>query len=114
MAELHDLLYLLFSEGYHGSDPREPVRPFLCTDALRLTELMLESTPSAHPEVSALAALFCFDIARLGAYVKLDLVAFTVREWIDPMLDMHGFLPTPEWMDLEHRTLSEAVPPSRL
>lgn len=44
-------------------------------------------------------------------YVKLDLVAFTVREWLDPMLDMHGFLPAPEWMDLEHRSLSEVVPP---
>jgi GNAT superfamily N-acetyltransferase len=44
-------------------------------------------------------------------YLKLDLVAFTVREWLDPMLDMHGFLPFPEWMDLEHRSLSEVVPP---
>jgi hypothetical protein len=44
-------------------------------------------------------------------YVKLDLVQFTVREWLDPMLDMAGFLPFPEWMDLEHRTMSEVVPP---
>src|SRR5262249_55906014 len=29
-------LYLLFNEGYHGSNPSEPVRPFLCTDAMRL------------------------------------------------------------------------------
>jgi GNAT superfamily N-acetyltransferase len=44
-------------------------------------------------------------------YVKLDLVAFPVREWLDPMLDMHGFFPFPEWMDLEHRAVSEVVPP---
>ncbi len=44
-------------------------------------------------------------------YVKLDLVAFTVREWLDPMLEMHGFLSTPEWMDLEHRALVEVTPP---
>jgi RNA polymerase sigma factor (sigma-70 family) len=58
-------LYLLFNEGFHGSDPREPVRPFLCTDALRLTELLLDTSATAHPDVSALAALCCFGIARL-------------------------------------------------
>src|ERR671934_709589 len=72
-------LYLLFNEGYHGSNPREPVRPFLCTDALRLTELLLEASATAHPDVSALAALFCFGIARLptrldaeGVFVPLE------------------------------------------
>jgi RNA polymerase sigma-70 factor (ECF subfamily) len=62
-------LYLLFNEGYHGSNPREPVRPFLCTDALRLTELLLEVTATTHADVHALAALFCFDTARLGTRV---------------------------------------------
>ncbi|HYX84990.1 MAG TPA: sigma-70 family RNA polymerase sigma factor [Gaiellales bacterium] len=72
-------LYLLFSEGFHGSNPSEPVRPFLCTDALRLTELLLDTSGTAHPEVSALAALFCFDVARLstrldaaGVFVPLE------------------------------------------
>lgn len=59
-------LYLLFNEGYHGSNPEEPVRPFLCDDALRLTELLLEAKATAHPDVRALAALFCFNIARLS------------------------------------------------
>lgn len=63
-------LYLLFNEGYHGSDPQDPVRPFLCQDALRLTELLLEAKATAHPDVHALAALFCFDTARLST--RLD------------------------------------------
>jgi predicted RNA polymerase sigma factor len=72
-------LYLLFNEGYHGSSPREPVRPFLCTDAVRLAELLLGTSATAHPDGSALAALFCFDIARLstrldaeGVFVPLE------------------------------------------
>ncbi|HEY3480832.1 MAG TPA: sigma-70 family RNA polymerase sigma factor, partial [Streptomyces sp.] len=72
-------LYLLFNEGYHGSDPHDPVRPFLCEDALRLTELLLDSEATARPEVHALAALFCFDAARLptrldehGVFVPLE------------------------------------------
>jgi RNA polymerase sigma factor (sigma-70 family) len=63
-------LYLLFNEGYHGSNPQDPVRPFLCEDALRLTGLLLDAKATAHPDVHALAALFCFDAARLAA--RLD------------------------------------------
>jgi RNA polymerase sigma factor (sigma-70 family) len=72
-------LYLLFNEGYHGSSPQDPVRPLLCTDALRLTELLLESKATAHPDVHALAALVYFDLARLptrldnrGVFVPLE------------------------------------------
>jgi len=72
-------LYLLFNEGYHGSDPNDPVRPFLCEDALRLTELLLEAKATARPDVHALAALFCFGAARLptrldehGVFVPLE------------------------------------------
>jgi RNA polymerase sigma factor (sigma-70 family) len=62
-------LYLLFNEGYHGSNPQDPVRPFLCTDALRLGELLLEDRATTHANVHALAALFCFDTARLATRV---------------------------------------------
>jgi RNA polymerase sigma-70 factor (ECF subfamily) len=72
-------LYLLFNEGYHGSDPQDPVRPFLCQDALRLTELLLDAKATAHPDVHALAALFSFNTARLstrldehGVFVPLE------------------------------------------
>jgi RNA polymerase sigma factor (sigma-70 family) len=65
-------LYLLFNEGYHGSNAQDPVRPFLCEDALRLTELLLDARPTAHPDAHALAALFCFDIARLSTRLDED------------------------------------------
>ena len=73
-------LYLLFNEGYHGSNPREPVRPFLCTDSLRLTELLRDTPPTAHPDVSALAALFCFDIARLPTRLDAEGVFVPLQE----------------------------------
>jgi RNA polymerase sigma factor (sigma-70 family) len=84
-------LYLLFNEGYHGSNPREPVRPFLCTDALRLTELLRDSPPAAHPDVSALAALFCFDIARLSTRLDAEGVFVPLEEqdrarWDRPLI----------------------------
>jgi RNA polymerase sigma factor (sigma-70 family) len=73
-------LYLLFNEGYHGSNPREPVRPFLCTEALRLTEVLRDTPATAHPDVSALAALFCFDIARLPTRLDAEGVFVPLKE----------------------------------
>jgi RNA polymerase sigma factor (sigma-70 family) len=58
-------LYLLFNEGYHGSDPENPLQPVLCAEAIRLAELLLQSPTTDHIEVHALAALFCLTAARL-------------------------------------------------
>lgn len=63
-------LYLMFNEGYQASDPEEPMHPAVCTDALRLAELLLEAPAISHAQVHALAALFCFHAARLPA--RLD------------------------------------------
>jgi RNA polymerase sigma factor (sigma-70 family) len=63
-------LYLLFNEGYHGSDPESPLHPAMCADALRLAELLLEATAVEPRTAHALAALFCFNAARLPA--RLD------------------------------------------
>ena len=73
-------LYLLFSEGYHSSNPSQPVRPFLCTDALRLTELLLETSATVHPDVSAVTALFCFDLARLSTRLDAEGVFVPLAE----------------------------------
>ena len=62
-------LYLLFNEGYHGSDPSIPLHPAMCADAIRLTEWLLETCAVERPRVHALAALFCFDAARLSTRV---------------------------------------------
>jgi RNA polymerase sigma-70 factor (ECF subfamily) len=73
-------LYLLFNEGYHGSDAESPLHPAMCADAIRLAELLLETPPEGRrPDrtkpvdpgtVHALAALFCFNAARLAT--RLD------------------------------------------
>ncbi len=61
-------LYLMFSEGYHGSHPETVVREDLCAEALRLASLL-----AAHPvtggagEVQGLLALMCLLAARLPA-----------------------------------------------
>jgi RNA polymerase sigma-70 factor (ECF subfamily) len=62
-------LYLLFNEGYHGASPETAVRADLCHEAMRLTALLLEHPLGRTPSTYALAALMCFDAARLPGRV---------------------------------------------
>jgi RNA polymerase sigma-70 factor (ECF subfamily) len=59
-------LYLLFNEGYHGASA---VRAELCREAMRLTAILLEHPLGATPATYALAALMCFNAAKLPARV---------------------------------------------
>lgn len=65
-------LYLLFNEGYHGSDARDPLCASLCAEAMRLGELLSTADSTALPEVLALRALFCFHAARLSTRLDAD------------------------------------------
>jgi RNA polymerase sigma-70 factor (ECF subfamily) len=73
-------LYLLFNEGYHGSDPESPLAPAMCADALRLAELLLGAAAVEHATVHALCALFCFGAARLPARLDADGVIVPLAE----------------------------------
>ena len=58
-------LYLLFSEGYHGSV--ELVQEELCAEAMRLCGLLARHPACAAPRTLALLAMMCFHAARLPA-----------------------------------------------
>src|SRR3974390_1944095 len=62
-------LYLLFNEGYHGASTESAVRAELCHEAMRLAALLLDHSLGATPASYALAALMCFDAARLPGRV---------------------------------------------
>jgi RNA polymerase sigma-70 factor (ECF subfamily) len=62
-------LYLIFSEGYHGSSARV-VRAELCREAIRLVRLLAAHPLGATPATHALCALMYLDGARLPA--RLD------------------------------------------
>lgn len=73
-------LYLLFNEGYHGSDAESPLHPAMCADAIRLAELLLEASAVERGTVHALAALFCFNAARLATRLSEDGVIVPLAE----------------------------------
>jgi RNA polymerase sigma factor (sigma-70 family) len=85
-------LYLLFNEGYHGSDPDNPLHPALCAEAIRLGELLLQSGAPPEADVHALVAIFCFHAARLPTRLDEDGVLRPLAEqdrarWDRPLIE---------------------------
>src|SRR5579884_1001913 len=62
---VYQAIYLLFSEGYHGSQCEQTVREDLCFEAIRLASLLSEHPEGKKPRSFALLALLCFHAARL-------------------------------------------------
>ena len=60
-------LYLLFSEGYYSTSQNTILRKDLCTEAMRLTSLLIENGTTNQPAVNALLSLMCFHSSRFDA-----------------------------------------------
>jgi len=60
-------LYLLFNEGYYSESDEAVVREDLCTEAIRLTYLLIENKNTNQPAVNALLSLMCFQASRFPA-----------------------------------------------
>jgi RNA polymerase sigma-70 factor (ECF subfamily) len=67
---VHQVLYLLFNEGYSSWDGDPAIRTDLCEEAARLCFLLCSHPASGTPATQALMALMLFHAARLDA--RLD------------------------------------------
>jgi RNA polymerase sigma factor (sigma-70 family) len=67
VPSVHDVLYLLFNEGYLSAHAEQAIRRELCDEAIRLATLLAEHHVGAMPESFALLALMHLHAARLGA-----------------------------------------------
>jgi RNA polymerase sigma-70 factor (ECF subfamily) len=65
LASVHQILYLIFTEGYLSSHTDTAIRRDLCEEAIRLTTLLTESKLGKMPESYALLALMYFNLARI-------------------------------------------------
>lgn len=70
LDSVHQVLYLLFNEGYCSSEGEEAIRFDLCEEAARLCHLLCSQPRFAIPSTRALMALMLFHAARLEA--RLD------------------------------------------
>lgn len=68
---VHDVLYLMFNEGYSTSHGTEPIQDDICEEAARLCHLLCES-PCSSSATKALLALLLFHASRLNARTDED------------------------------------------
>jgi RNA polymerase sigma-70 factor (ECF subfamily) len=72
LEAVYQAIYLLFNEGYHGSQSERIVREELCFEAVRLALLLSEHPEGGKPRTHALLALLCFHAARLAGRMDGD------------------------------------------
>ncbi len=70
LESVHQVLYLLFNEGYSSTDGEAAIREDLCEEAARLCHLLCSPPRFSIPATHALMALMLFHAARLKA--RLD------------------------------------------
>jgi len=63
---VHDVLYLMFNEGYSTSCGIDPIRSDICEEAARLCHLLCQSSCSS-PSTKSLLALMLFHASRIDA-----------------------------------------------
>lgn len=63
---VHDVLYLMFNEGYSTSHGADPIRSDICEEAARLCHMLCQSSISS-PATKALLALMLFHASRFEA-----------------------------------------------
>ena len=66
LASVLEVLYLIFNEGYAGTETEAWTRPELCEEALRLGRVLADLVPE-EPEAHGLAALMELQSSRLQA-----------------------------------------------
>ncbi|PSL33612.1 RNA polymerase sigma factor [Chitinophaga ginsengisoli] len=67
LATVLRTLYLLFNEGYFSASNNHLIRKELCSEAIRLTLLLVEHPLTNSTKVNALLALMCYQSSRLDA-----------------------------------------------
>ncbi len=69
LSTLHEVLYLMFNEGYSALAGEELVRHDLCAEAIRLARTLAEHPATSEAASDALLALMLLQAARLPARV---------------------------------------------
>lgn len=67
LPEVSMTLYLFFNEGYYSSGSDTTLRKEVCSEAMRLTLLLIENEQTNKPYINALYALMCFQASRFDA-----------------------------------------------
>ncbi len=88
---VHEVLYLIFNEGFHSTKKDMLVRSDLCGEAIRLCTMLLKKEHYRSADGYALFALFCLHAARLETKVLdnsilVDLKNQDRSKWQQPLI----------------------------
>lgn len=93
LESVMEVLYLIFNEGFHSNKKEKLIRKELCSEAIRLTKILLKNTHTRVPEAYALCALMCFHSARIETKTNaenevLDLKNQDRSKWYFPLIQL--------------------------
>lgn len=93
MTAVMQVIYLIFTEGFHSTKPEQLVSKDLCGEALRLCKLLLEKEKFRSGSLYALFALMCFHSSRLESKVNsknefVDLENQDRTKWYLPLIKL--------------------------
>lgn len=93
LETVHQVLYLIFNEGFHSGQKEMLIRKDLCGEAIRLVQLLLQKPALRTGAGYALFSLMCFHAARLESKVSpegkiIDLKQQDRTLWYFPLVQL--------------------------
>lgn len=98
LPALHQILYLLFTEGYLSSHAEMAIRGELCNEAIRLAGILVVHPVGQTPETFALLALMHLHAARMTARQDASGGLLLLEEQDRDLWDRHGIQIGLEWL----------------
>ncbi len=93
LDQVHNVLYLIFNEGFHSTQSALVLRKELCGEAMRLCSLILKKQYLRTGKGYALFGLFCFHAARLDTKLSSDQSLIDLKnqdrtQWDKSLIDL--------------------------
>jgi RNA polymerase sigma-70 factor (ECF subfamily) len=98
LPAVHQILYLLFTEGYLSSHAEMAIRRELCYEAIRLASILVEHRVGQAPETYALLALMHLHAARMTARENASGGLLLLEEQDRNLWDRHEIQIGLEWL----------------
>ena len=98
LPAVHQILYLLFTEGYLSSHAEKAIRQELCNDAIRLAAILAEHPVGQTPETFALMALMHLHAARITARLSASGGLLLLEEQDRELWDQEEIQAGLEWL----------------
>ncbi|UWX54090.1 sigma-70 family RNA polymerase sigma factor [Maribacter litopenaei] len=93
LNRVHEVIYLIFNEGFHSFKKDTLIRQELCGEGLRLCKLILKKPEFRTSDGYGLFALLCFHASRIESKVGklgevIDLKNQDRKLWHKPLIDL--------------------------